>query len=263
MLPSAAIALGALLVLATPNIEEGKSDVAAYRLIDMVVAQVDSTVITFSELVSETRLVLLRTGGPELARAGTLSQGLLAAVLRSIVVRELILGEVRRLKLRDVPETEVKKAIDGVKVLFPSSADYQRFLEKSGFSEPGSTMVNNLDAPASLVAVVNAEIQVERFLDIRVRRNIAVRESEVVLCYEANKVRIGRPYQNVRDQVRLRLEEQRAERGMVVLVDGLERRATVRYAPNFEPPPKADEAAQMIGIVCPETEQRQKGETEP
>jgi hypothetical protein len=260
--PIAAFA-ATLLMAADPATTTPRTESPEYRLIDMVVAEVDSTVITFSELVAETRLVLIRTGGPELARAGSLSQSLLSAVLRSIVVRELILGEVRRLKLRDVPEPEVKKAIEHVRSQFVSPSDYQRFLEKSGFLEPGAEMLRALDAPPSLVAVVTQELLVERFLDVRVRRNVAVRESEVVLCYEANKERIGRPYAEVKNQVRLRFEEQRADRALEALVDQLERRATVRYSPSFEPPPKVDDGAAAIGIECPETAQKVKGETEP
>src|SRR5215831_13043573 len=80
-----------------------------YHLVDMVVAQVDATVITLSRLVAETRLVLLREADAEVARASTLSQGLLNTVLKLIVQRELLLGEVRRLKLRDIPDIEVQK----------------------------------------------------------------------------------------------------------------------------------------------------------
>lgn len=236
---------------AAPSVTPGETP-REYRLIDMVVAQVDSTVITFSELVAETRLVLLRTGGPELARAGSLSQSLLSAVLRTIVIRELVLGEVRRLKLRDAPESEVRKAIEAIRQAFVSDADYQRFLEKSGFFEPGMEPVRDLDAPASLVAVITAELQVERFIDVRVRRNVSVRESDVVLCYEVNKARIGRPYLEVKDEVRARLEAQRGDRAMEVLVDQLEKRATIRYAPSFEPPLKSEDNVQSIGIVCPE-----------
>ena len=98
------------------------------RLVDMVVAQVDATVITFSELMAETRLVLLRTRGLELARSGAISEPLMLSLLRSIVHRELILGEVRRLNLQ-VPEEEVERTIAALRRKFPTPEDYQRFMD--------------------------------------------------------------------------------------------------------------------------------------
>lgn len=217
----------------------------------MVVAQVDSTVITFSELLSETRLVLLRTGGPELARAQNLDQKLLNAVLRSIVVRELVLGEVRRLKLRDVPDSEVKAAIEQLRRRFVTPADFERFLEKSGFSEPGTEKMRELEAPASLVATVTADLSLERFLEVRVRRNLVARDSELIACYEANHDYFeGKPFALVKDELKQKLEEEQRDRAIENMVAGLERRAMVRYTPGFEPPPR--EPAEEAGFHCPE-----------
>lgn len=238
------IALFALLLAQAPE----------HHLVDMVVAQVDSSVITFSELVAETRLVLLKTGGAELARVGTLSDALFAAVLRTMVVRELVLNEVRRLKLRDVPDPEIKAALEVLRSRFVAPADFERFLEKSGFSEPGVQRTNELDAPPSLIAIVTADLQVERFLDVRVRRNIIVRESEVIACHEAN-AELFRELSptDARAEIRMRLEDEQRERALFALISSLEKRATVRYTPGFEPPPptRMGENGENGGLVCP------------
>lgn len=222
-----------------------------YHLVDMVVAQVDATVITLSALVAETRLVLLRTGGPELARANYLSQNLLNQVLKSIVHRELILGEARRLKLQNASDRDVEQAIDRIKALFASRAEYERFLDKSGLREPGGEMMRGFDAPATLVGIVLAELQVERYVSPQLRRSGAARKEDVLRCYEANRAQFGgRPLATVQHEIREALIEQDRERAYRALVEQLMRRATVRYADRFEPPP--DAPGGEGGLVCPE-----------
>jgi hypothetical protein len=225
--------------------------VPEYRLMDMVVAQVDSTVVTLSELVAETRLVLLRTAGLEVARAANISQGLLNAVLKSIVTRELLLGEVRRLKVHEVRDKDVEQEIQAIKSRFPSQVDYVRFLEKAGFREPGATEMGNFDAPPSLVSMVLAEISVQRFLEARAPRNRSVDENEVKRCYEANKERLGPWSPTVQSRISERLFEQEQERALKTLVDQLEKKATVRYADKFEPS-KSGEPASDVVLTCPE-----------
>jgi hypothetical protein len=250
------LALFALLIALDPAGAQEASAKPEHHLVDMVVAQVDSTVITFSELVAETRLVLLKTGGAELARAGNLSESLFSAVLRSMVVRELVLGEVRRLKLRDVPDTEIKGALDALRRRFVTAADFERFLEKSGFSEPGARRSGDLDAPPSLIAIVTADLEVERFLDVRVRRNIIVRESEVVACHDANAALFrDRSTEEARAEIRTRLEDQQRERALLSLISTLEKRAAIRYTPGFEPPAPT-RPGDSGGLQCPETKTR-------
>lgn len=223
----------------------------ASHLIDMVVAQVDAAVITLSELVAETRLVLLKTAGAEVARASYLSQGLLNAVLKNIVSRELLLSEVRRLKLRDVPDQEMQQALEGIQKRFTDPADYERFLVKSGFREPGTEMIRGFDAPASLLAIVTAERQVERFLEVRVRKGTP-RESDVEACYEANRVQVGpRTLDELRGEIQARLAEQERERAIAMLLEQLAKRVTIRYAAGFEPNEPIGTIAVSIGLECP------------
>jgi hypothetical protein len=242
-----------------------------YHLVDMVVAQVDATVITLSRLVSETRLMLLREADAEVARASSLSQDLLNTVLGLIVQRELLLGEVRRLKLRDIPESEVEKQIAEIKLRFATDVDYERFLEKAGLKQPGAPMMKGLDAPPSLVAILLSELQASHFLSFRVGHTPPIRESDVKLCYEANRARFGDlpiTDENVKKAIEDRIKSQERTRARRALIDQLARRATIRYADKFEPPAEANEKvtpfdgadAESLGFVCPE---RRSGITPP
>jgi primosomal protein N'' len=246
---SFAIAVLACLAAAEPDT---RVPGAEYHLVDMVVAQVDATVITRSRLVAETRLVLLRTGGPEMARAAFLSEGLLKTVLKVIVQRELLLGEMRRLKLHDAPDPDIEKRIAEIKNKFATTADYERFLDKSGFRDPGAQMIKTFEAPPALVAIIVAELQVDQLLNFRVKKP-TIRDSDIALCYEANRKYFeGRPLPDVRELIKRRLEDQDQERAFAALIDQLQRRATIRYAKDFEPLPDVPSTEESVGIVCPE-----------
>src|SRR5213075_1232862 len=100
----------------------------------------------------------------------------------------------------------------------------------------------------------------ERFLDVRVRRNIVVRDAETLACYDANRAYFeGRQFEAVKAQIVLRLKEIETERAIESLVASLEKRASVRYTPGFEPPPREPEEG---GFFCPAT-QKPKSETAP
>ncbi len=215
------------------------------RLVDMVVAQVDSTVITFSELMAETRLVLLRTRGLELARSGVISRPLMLAVLRSIVQRELILGEVRRLNLQ-VPEDEVERALAAVRRKFPTPEDYQRFMDLTGFRDPVTGLTPLLSA------VLRSELQADRYLDLRVRLNGVMPESDLVRCYEANEKKFfGRTFAEMKPRIQAVLREHREQKALAELIDQLIARAKIRYSPGFDPgPPEADGGS--VAFTCPE-----------
>ncbi len=215
------------------------------HLVDMVVAQADSTVVTLSELMAETRLVLLRTRGLDLARSGAISRPLMLAVLRSIVQRELILGEVHRLNLQ-VPEEEVERALAAVRRKFPTPEDYQRFMDLTGFRDPvtGQTPL--------LSAVLRSELQVERYLDLRVRLNVVIPEPDLIRCFEMNEKKFfGRSYAEMKPRIQLVLREQREQRALSDLVTQLSNRAKIRYAPGFDPGPSAPEAP-SVAFQCPD-----------
>jgi hypothetical protein len=218
------------------------------QVVDMVVAQVDSTVITLSELLAETRLVLLRTHGPERARTLPLGRDLLRAVLRAMVTRELMLAEARRLQLREVPQGEVEAAVRKIRDRFGSLGDYVRFMERVGFTVPSPGSAGGTPVPPVLEAILRAERLVERFIALRVRSNAPVRPERAKACYLRHRDRLGgRSFEDARPVVEQVLREERAERTLRALITELEARATIRYAPDFKPSGGLLEDAEVEG----------------
>src|SRR5258708_16467033 len=83
---------------------------AERRLVDEVVAVVESQTITLSELSAETRIRLVEQQGAQLADAMP-DRELLAASLRRVVEERVVLAEVDRLKLFDLDRAEVDAAL--------------------------------------------------------------------------------------------------------------------------------------------------------
>ncbi len=233
------MALSALWTVSTP----ARADAADLRVVEMVVAQVDSTVFTLSELIAETRMVMLRTHGPELARTLPLTRDLLRAVLRAMVSRELLLAEARRLQLREIPRAEVDAAANEIRRRFSTSGDYLRFLERVGFTVPQAALDGGaIGVPPVLAAILRAEKQVERFIALRIRPAAAVRDLDVQRCFEANRAAFGSaPLATVRATIEETIRNERAEEVLRELIEQLERRATIRYAPRFTPEADDDE----------------------
>lgn len=255
-MPLVALPIAMGLFLAAPPPGDAPPDTEEYRLVDMMVAQVDTTVITLSELLAEARLVLLRTRGPEIARTAPITEDFLHAVLRSMLNRELLLGEARRLQLREVAEAEVDAGIEELRSRFSSSADYVRFLERIGFGPPRSAAGHtSRGAPPGLVAIVRAELLVTRFINLRIRPAVVVRDSEVLRCYELNRAILGgEPLTAVRPVIEQNLRERRQDAALRELLGQLEKRASLRLAASFDlhgQPMPAEAEPGSLAIRCP------------
>jgi hypothetical protein len=81
-----------------------------------------------------------------------------------------------------------------------------------------------------------------------------VPESEVKLCFEANRARFeGRTLEEMKQVIVDRIQQRDRERAYASLLDQLARRATIRYAEKFEPPPETVSAGEGPGVLtCPE-----------
>lgn len=220
-------------------------------LVDMVVAAVDGRPITLSELVAETKLVLLRTRDAEVADNAALTPPLLSAVLLSMVHRELLLAEVRRLQLREVPEPDVERAFQPLLKRFRGPSELYAFLERSGFpSEPGRVV------PPLVGAILRSELEVERFLEVRVRLGLKLDPAKLLACYEANRGYFkGRPYGEVEPRIRERLRADLEEAAIEQLLAQLKGRSVISYAPGYEPQPQEPESTDF-GFRCPVGEPR-------
>ncbi|MEM7677380.1 MAG: hypothetical protein AAF449_15380 [Myxococcota bacterium] len=244
--------MAALLAAAPPEATETSS--LAYRLVDLVVADVDGAVITYSELLAEANLVLLKTRGIRVARSAQLNRALLRAILSSMVHRELLLAEIRRLQLRLVENAEVERRLQRLKARFKDSGTWRRFLVESGFigvDSPTETF------PASIRARERAEAQVDQFLKVRVRLNVVITEADVARCFAARQAVFGpkATLSMVAPRIRAQLRHQREAFGLLDLVAQLTDRAHIRYEPDFEPPPlslaPAPQKAPGSGFTCP------------
>ncbi len=221
-----------------------------FRLVDMVVARVDATAITLSELVLETRLVLLQKGGPELARTATLKQPLLNAVLKSMVSRTLLLGEISRLKLRDVQEEDVRRRLRALRARFLSAKAYDRFLADLGFRPSVSRKVDS-DATPFLRRTTRAELLVERFLKVRLEAADSPDEREISACYDANAAFFsGWAWTKARARVVEQLRVEHRAEGLRALLARLEARATIQYAASFEQADADASEPSAAGFSC-------------
>jgi hypothetical protein len=216
-LSSVSVLVGALLVSAGPG---GTGE----RVVDMMVAQVDSSVITWSELVAEARLALLRRRGPEAARTAVLNDELLASVLRTMMSRELLLAEARRLQLRDPTDAEVDRALGELESRFEAAGDFKRFLMRIGFS-----VKNDKErAPAGLLAIVQAEIKVEAFLALVIRQNAAeIGKEAVARCVADHQ---GAIFESDAKEILMRQEQTARLRALIAQ---LEKKAAIRYDERF------------------------------
>jgi hypothetical protein len=225
---------------------------AEEHLIDGVVAQVDAAALTRSELWAEARIVLLRARGASAARSVELTDDLLRSVLRTMVSRELLMAEARRLKMREVPESEVQRELTRLREAFATPSDYTRFMEGLGF--------NMESGPApELVALVRSERMVERFVALRIRQGFVIKERDIERCYTQNQGRFGSVSRaEVRPVIEELIRDARTERALAVLLEQLEKRATLRFQPGFDVRGRYGQDPRAGGlrpVVCPEEDE--------
>jgi len=212
----------------------------------MVVAQVNDAVITLSELVAQTGLVLLRSRGPRVATEAALTRDLLASVLDAAVNEVLLFQEVRRLQLSDVSDVRMNRAYARDRRELRRRGMSMDFARTYGF-EPLSE-----EAPPPLwAALLRRQLAVEAFLMARSRLEIRPSATLVLRCYELNpEVFGGRAFSDAEPEIRARIREQIEARTAAELVDDLRRRASIRITAGFElssREPLPDEAS----FTCP------------
>jgi hypothetical protein len=216
----------------------GSARLAGETLMEHVVAQVGGSVITWSELAAEARLKLLRAHGPSTALLHELDPELLASVLRGMIHRELLLGEVRRLQLQAVSDVDVAREVDKLAARAGGQRELARFLAVIGV-EVGAGGVSE-----SLAPLVRAELEAQRLLEARVRTAASAAEGELLACFQLHREELfrGRRFVEVREQIRGALLEQRREAAVRALIEDAAARASIRFAdfdtlPLFAEPP--------------------------
>jgi hypothetical protein len=56
----------------------------------------------------------------------------------------------------------------------------------------------------------------------------------------------------MRPRIELELRKQREQKALAELIEQLEERAKIRFAPGFDPPPVTPAEDAGVGFVCPE-----------
>ena len=240
-----------------PEAQEPQREVS--QVVDMVVARVDKRIVTLSELLAETRLVLLRQSGPAQARAASIDRELLSAVLRNILARNLLLSEARRLNLRPLPPEPVQEALRSIRRLFQSRDEYVRFLERFGF-ELGPEALSSAAAPVPplLVAIIRAELEVERFISLRINSSLVVSDEEIRNCYEQqSKFLGGQTFEQAKPRLFEAIRRVRGEQRLIRMVNQLSDKADLSFTDNFKlegPLLDPKNASEDFGLQCLTTE---------
>ncbi len=204
------------------------------QLVDMVVAEIDLRIVTYSELVAEARLAVLDQRGPAFAKRAVLNLDLLRAVLRNILARELLLAESRRLQLREVTASEIDNELSKMRQRFAHHADYIQFLEQLGFEVLDDIRQDESRSPADLVSIVRANLQVAKFVELRIRPNLILRDADVKQCYQRNQAHFsGRSLAESRAVVERALRDELQGTALRELLAQLEAQVSLRFAPDF------------------------------
>lgn len=212
------------------------------QVIDLVVAEVGDEVITLSELIAETGWVLVRTRGPEVALEGGLPRSLLRSVLESMVNRQLLLQELRRLQLEDVEQRAVDAEFDRFARRFASERQAAAFYASFGFEQPAPGQ-----PPPLLARRIRSDLRADRFLAVRLETEVDLKA--VQRCLQVERARFeGLPPEEARRRVAERLESQLRERALHRLLADLRAQTDIVYTPGYGPSPEPSDEAEFS---CP------------
>jgi hypothetical protein len=191
---------------------------AERRLVDEVVAVVESQTITLSELSAEARIRLVEQQGAQLADA-TPDRALLAASLRRVIEERVVLAEVDRLKLFDLDRAEVDAALARLRGKFPARERWEAFARSLQLTDD------------EIAAVLARGIRVARYLDNRLKLAAQLRDSELDDALRA-RGSAGGPAD--REGLRQKLAREKYDRLLSELLGELRRRADVRVLDSLD-----------------------------
>lgn len=241
-----------------------------WRLVDEVLVGVEGVVVTESELQAEGRLAILRARGLDAALGTSLTPELRVALLRTIVERELLVAEARRLKLRAPEPRELDRELD-VLAARVAPVPLATALAAIGFVDdtappsatPEATQAPRR-APGALEAIVRSEAFAARFLEERVGANVIVEPREIERCLAREAGRLeGLSPTDARRLVERAVREAAVDRSRRALVTQLARRAELRVRPGLELGIGAPVAPDPSVLACPLDEPRGRARGEP
>ena len=189
----------------------------AQTIIDRVLAVVAGEPVTLSDVNGVMRLGLV----PEAAANADAVQ----AALNALIERQLQLVEVNRYAPPEPSAADIDARIAAIFSRFDSQAAFDKAMTDSGVT------------PAQLRARVRDDLRIESYLRQRFGASYQPGEEEVARYYRAHEsdfIRNGmlRPFDDVRDEARRRLVDERTASLVRDWVAGLRRRADVTLLPK-------------------------------
>lgn len=208
-----AVIVGAVLLMSlTPA-----SAIQGTQIIDRVLAVVGGQPITLSDVTAAIRLGLVK------GASGDADQ--VQAALNALIERQLQLIEVNRYLPPEPSDAEIDARLAQIRARFDSQAALE------------STMKDTGVLPALLRAHLRDDLRIESYLRQRFGASYQPGEEEVARYYRSHEsefIRNGvlRPYEDVREEARTRLVDDRTASLVRDWVAGLRRRADVTILPK-------------------------------
>lgn len=181
------------------------------EIIDRVLAVVDNSVITQSDVVAAMRLGLEKAPG---------AADPIAAVLDSLIERRLTLTEVDRYAPPEPSDADVNLRLEQVRLSFPSADAFRAVLAQTGLDE------------AQLRRHVRDDLRIDAYLQQRFGSAVQPSEEQTLDYYRAHPDQFSRagtlrPYDDAHDDARRALVAERRRALIRDWVAGLRRRADI------------------------------------
>jgi hypothetical protein len=207
----------AAIVVALVGWSLGDSGASGAQIIDRVLAVAAGAPITLSDVTAA-----IRFGFVPDAAAG---EDRVSAALNAIIEQQLQLVEVNRYAPPEPSEAEIEARLAEVRARFASQAAIDNAMKETGVTT------------AQLRARVRDTIRLETYLQQRFGGSYQPGDEEVARYYRSHEsefVRDGvlRPYEEMRDEARKRLIEDRSATLVREWIAGLRRRADITILPK-------------------------------
>lgn len=185
------------------------SSFAAAELLDRIVASVDHTVITLSEL-NQAVAFNRALGGGDHAR-------IREETLEGLVNRELLVQEARRLRFVEVTDQDVSAEIEMLRKRLGSEKAFEAFLAEVSVTRE------------QLAAMLGERLLVERFVEKKIGLFIRVSRDEAQDYFDRNPDRFkGKRFSEVQKAITAGLQEQKLEAQMAKYLAELRSKADIR-----------------------------------
>lgn len=192
------------------------------RLVDMVVAVVNRSVITLSEVELEARHYLIR-----LKRYQTWNNPIANAIKRSaleyLILERMIYDEAKRLAYRNVPRKLIERAMKRFKSAFPSPRHYQIFLRQAEMS------------PREIADTEKRRLLINRFIANTVNLLVQVDSRKVESYYLKNKhLFVGMPRKKALRLIRRSIRQREYKQQYRQWLKKLRRRSKIKILFSFK-----------------------------